>query len=114
MDAGRGVICRGPEGPDPNIIGWGVEVPEVPSTADLLQEDVFLRFLASRKSREVDRGVVDAIRWSYDVREDASERCDQPTVFSTLTQIPIAVANNIWEGSGSLSERTVLENGLTQ
>ena len=115
MDAGRGVICRGPEGPNPGLDWWSVYVEELPSTADLLQEDVFLRFLASRKSKKVDRGVVDAIRWSYDVREDASERCKQPTVFSTLTQTPIAVANNIWEdGSGDIPERTLLENGVTR
>jgi len=113
MDTGRGVICRGPEGPDPDLFVHGVIVEELPSTADLLQEDVFLRFLASRKSKKVDHDVMDIIHWSYHI-EEASERCDQPTVFSTLTQIPIAVANNIWEGSGSLSERTVLENGLTQ
>ena len=127
MDAGRGVICRGPEGPNPDFIhlgwwrmmmcGWSVSLEEVPSTADLLQEDVFLRFLASRKSKEVDRSVVEAIPIPrrYVTREDASERCDQPTVFSTLTQTPIAVANNIWEDIyETLSEGTVLENGLTR
>jgi len=116
MDAGRGVICRGPEGPHPFIdFNLNLRVEELPSTADLLQEDVFLRFLASQKSKEVHRGVVEAIAWSYDLREDASERCDQPTVFSTLTQTPIAVANNIWEEVfGLFSERTLLENGVTR
>ena len=115
MDAGRGVICRGPEGPYPGLLPWGVDVEELPSTADLLQEDLFLRFLASRKSKEVDPIVVRALAWSYRVREDASERWDQPTVFSTLTQTPIAVAKNIWEDDwGTFSERTLLENGLTR
>ena len=113
MDAGRGVICRGPEGPYPNLAVWIVEIKELPSSADLLQDDVFLRFLASQKSKEVDRGVVEVIAWSREFH--ASERCDQPTVFSTLTQIPIAVANNIWKDyKGNLSDRTVLENGVTR
>ena len=116
MDAGRGVICRGPEGPDPNIIGWALDVEELPSTVDLLQEGVYLRFLASQKSKEVDRGIVSAIDWSH-VWEEVFERCDRPTVFSTLTQTPIAVANNIWEELnpyGNLLEGTLLENGLTR
>ena len=116
MDTGRGVICRGPEGPDLVFDVWDVIGQlKLPSTADLLQEDVFLRFLASRKSSYVDRAIVNVIAGSYDVREVAFERCDQPTVFSTLTQTPIAVANNIWENfDGNLSEQTVLENGVTR
>ena len=115
MDAGRGVICRGPEGPHPFIdFNLNLRVEELPSTADLLQEDVFLRFLASQKSKEVDRGLVRDIP-RRGVNLYPSERCDQPTVFSTLTQTPIAVANNIWEVYyGPLSEQTLLENGVTR
>ena len=115
MDAGRGVICRGPEGPHPGLdYWWGVDVEGLPSTADLLQEDVFLRFLASQKSKDLDRGLVKDIA-DHDITCDPSEGCDQLTVFSTLTQTPITVANNIWEDPyGDLSEQTLLENGVTR
>ena len=60
----------------------------------------------------VDTGSVPMFRSC--VIEDA-EMCDQPAVISTLTQTPIALANNIWESRyGSLSEGSLLENGLTR
>ena len=114
MDAARGVICRGPQGPDVDLDGWPVGLQGLPSTVDLLQDDVFLRFLASCKSKKVDREFVYVIWGSY-LTEDASEMCDRPTVISTLTQAPIAVANNIWEDPyGNLSEQTLLDNGMTR
>ena len=114
MDAGRGIICRGPEGPYPLLPSWNSGGVSVPSTVDLLQEDVFLRFLSGLKSKDVDRGVALAMMYSW-VNEDASEMCDQPTVISTLTQTTIALANNVWGNPfGSFSERTLLEKGLNR
>ena len=116
MDAARGVICRGPLGPSPHLADWYVQLRNVPSTVELLQEDAFVRFLATCKSKEVDRQFVRMIAWSY-VIEDASGMCNKPTVFSTLTQTPIAVANNsnIWEDTrGTTSEQTLLEDGTTK
>ena len=114
MDAERGIICRGPKGPWPDLPFWDSGLLDVPSTVDLLQEDVFLRFLAGLKSNDVDCGVVWAMFDHY-VNEDASGMCDQPTVISTLTQTTIALANNVWEDhSESLSERILLKNGLTR
>ena len=94
MDAARGVMCRGPQGPDVHLNGWFARLEGLPSTVDLLQDDVFLRFLASRKSKEVDRAFLH-VMWRGYVTEVASEMCDRPTVISTLTQTPIAIANNI-------------------
>ena len=114
MDPARKVICRGPQGPLPCLVGWSLQLADVPANFHLLQENVFLRFLASFKSKQVDYQFVEGIRQSY-VIEDASEKCIQPTVVSTLTQTCIAVANNILQSdNGSLSERKLLENGMTR
>ncbi|KAK1221490.1 hypothetical protein PQX77_015696 [Marasmius sp. AFHP31] len=117
VDSGRGVFCQGPKGPLSNI-GWileKVEVEKLPLTAEMLQEDVFLRFLASLKSREADWLFLRAMWWDdYDDDEGVPESFDQPTIFSTLTKTPIAVTNNIWTNGRGLTERKALENGLTR
>ncbi|KAL0058676.1 hypothetical protein AAF712_014637 [Marasmius tenuissimus] len=47
--------------------------------------------------------------------ENVPERVDRPTVFSTRTKTPIAVANNVWESlNDNLVDRTCLENGWTR
>ncbi|KAK1216532.1 hypothetical protein PQX77_020827 [Marasmius sp. AFHP31] len=119
IDNGRGKICRGP--PEPEF-GMGYAPvryfgkSDVPLTADLLQIDVLLRFLASLKSKGVDRHVIHLT--SHPPWIDPSVRVSQPTVISKLTNTPIAVApNNAWSEStwGSrLSDRKMLENGLTR
>ncbi|KAK1226505.1 hypothetical protein PQX77_010513 [Marasmius sp. AFHP31] len=113
MDPKRGMICHGPEGPFPNFGMGGLDIIEnMPSTVDLLQEDICLRFMASCKSREVDHIFVAGIR---SARRDVvvPESFDQPTVISALTQTPIAVGNNIWDDPyGDFVERKVLESGL--
>ncbi|KAK1222609.1 hypothetical protein PQX77_014544 [Marasmius sp. AFHP31] len=96
MDSARGVICY------------------MPLTVDLLQEDVCLRFMASCKSKEVDRVFVAGIR-SAGSDIVVPDSFDQPTVISALTQIPIAVGNNVCQHfTNVLVERTVLESGLTR
>ncbi|KAK1218168.1 hypothetical protein PQX77_019153 [Marasmius sp. AFHP31] len=43
------------------------------------------------------------------------ERVDRPTVFSAVTETPIAVANNVWTSHrDNLVEGTCLDNGLTR
>ncbi|KAK1226382.1 hypothetical protein PQX77_010644 [Marasmius sp. AFHP31] len=112
MDSARGVICCGPEGPDPDLPYSELVIEDMPSTVDLLQEDVCLRFMASCKSKQVDRVfVAGSISAGSDVV--VPESFDQPTVISALTQTPIAVGNNVW-GSNDLVERKVLESGLTR
>ncbi|KAK1235504.1 hypothetical protein PQX77_001262 [Marasmius sp. AFHP31] len=113
MDSARGVICCGPEGPYPNLPYSCLEIEDMPSTVDLLQEDVCLRFMASCKSKQVDHVFVRGIR-SAGSDVAVPESFDQPTVISALTQTPIAVGNNVWESIGCLVERKVLESGLTR
>ncbi|KAK1231609.1 hypothetical protein PQX77_005273 [Marasmius sp. AFHP31] len=120
VDSGRGVFCQGPEGPRSNI-GWmdkEVEMEKLPLTTEMLQEDVFLRFLASQKSKEVDRLFLDTMWWYGDNDGDGDDEgvpeFDQPTIFSTLTKSPIAVANNVWTSGQVFTERKALEDGLTR
>ncbi|KAK1216537.1 hypothetical protein PQX77_020832 [Marasmius sp. AFHP31] len=114
IDTGRGIICRGPPGPEFVYKAWRFfGESDVPLTTDLLQIDVLLRFAASLKSWKVDRYVIEFAypsSWA-----DASVLVSQPTVISKLTNTPIAVANNAWESDDdTLSDRKVLENGLTR
>ncbi|KAK1224761.1 hypothetical protein PQX77_012321 [Marasmius sp. AFHP31] len=117
VDSGRGVFCQGPEGPWSEIwwMNEDLDVEELPLTAEMLQEDVFVRFLASLKSREADRLFLGAM-WGDGVDDDLNlpEWCDQLTIFSTLTKSPITVANNVWTSGRVFTERQALENGLTR
>ncbi|KAK1217918.1 hypothetical protein PQX77_019411 [Marasmius sp. AFHP31] len=114
MDSARGVIRCGPKGPYPDLPYSELKIEDMPSTADLLQEDVCLRFLASCKSKEVDHVFVEGIE-SAGSDTFMPESFDQLTVVSALTQTPIAVAKNVWENRDNRCvERKVLESGLTR
>ncbi|KAK1234704.1 hypothetical protein PQX77_002088 [Marasmius sp. AFHP31] len=114
VDSARGVVCQGPKGPLSEIWwkGGKVEVEKLPLTAEMLQEDVFLRFLASLKSKQADWVFLQSMWYGYDV--DLPELFDQPTIVSTMTKTPIAVANNVWTSREGFTERKALENGLTR
>ncbi|KAJ8089573.1 hypothetical protein PM082_014829 [Marasmius tenuissimus] len=113
MDPTRGVVCRGPKGPDSYILFSALRFKDLPSTAELLQEDVLARFLASHKSKEADDAFMRAM--CYASMYDMTGRVDRPTVFSTRTETPIAVANNVWRSlEDNLVERTCLEHGWTR
>ncbi|KAK1221296.1 hypothetical protein PQX77_015896 [Marasmius sp. AFHP31] len=119
MDPARGAICQGPDGPHDGLPLAGY-VPisdlKLPSTVDLLQEDVFLRFLASQNSREVDDAFISAIHECWHQRKDVPKFVSQPTLFSALTQAPIAFvfASYPWKSYCGLVEQKELENGLTR
>ncbi|KAK1217648.1 hypothetical protein PQX77_019696 [Marasmius sp. AFHP31] len=112
IDAGRGLICRGPPGPWISVENWDLQIKDLPLTSELLREDVMLRFLASLKLREADCAVVVGV--NYFSRATVVPRgVSQPTVISTLTNTPIAVANNLWESkSDNPTGPSLLENGL--
>ncbi|KAJ8087505.1 hypothetical protein PM082_006336 [Marasmius tenuissimus] len=110
------MICQGPQGPDPDIdwAGDNLEIKNLPSTIDFLEEDVFLRFLASCKSKKVDRAFVGFISWAWD-SEIVPQSFHRPTVFSIQTGAPIAFANNDWDiYETNLTEKKVLDNGYTR
>ncbi|KAJ8087502.1 hypothetical protein PM082_006333 [Marasmius tenuissimus] len=113
VDSTRGVICLGPQGPEPDIKwdSWDFQMENLPLTSELLQEDVFMRFLASQKSKEADRAFLWAICYHSERDVNVPESCHRPTIFSTLTATPIAFANNVWTSREGFVERKVLENG---
>ncbi|KAJ8092688.1 hypothetical protein PM082_007017 [Marasmius tenuissimus] len=116
MDTGRGVLCRGPKGPSHQYyggLGCG-EIENPVATADVFKEDVLTRYLASQNSEWIDRRFMRGMWLDWD-DVDAPEWIDRPTVFCTLTNTPIAVANSVWEAIGdSLKERKLLGNGCTR
>ncbi|KAJ8088732.1 hypothetical protein PM082_013975 [Marasmius tenuissimus] len=92
----------------------------MPLTVDLLQEDVVLRFLASKKSEHVDRTVISLILENRTNRHSVPELVNPNTVqvFSTLKNAPIAIAHHdltdlSWDNLFNiLLDQTPLENGL--
>ncbi|KAJ8092467.1 hypothetical protein PM082_023720 [Marasmius tenuissimus] len=118
LDGRRGVICRGPEGPHTGLPRWTFEIEDPISSVDILKEDVLMRYLASFKSKAVDRRFVELEGFSRIDWPDPSDvlgRVDRPTVFCNITDAPIAVANNFWESDeASLVERKSLEDGWTR
>ncbi|KAK1215323.1 hypothetical protein PQX77_022070 [Marasmius sp. AFHP31] len=115
LDPARGVFCRGLPGPTPWLSFWTFHNEELPLTAQLVQEDVLLRFLAGLKSKHVDDVVVREVAFSG-ASTRVPERVLRPTVISTLTNAPIAVANNFsWTSlHDDLSDRRLLGNGMTR
>ncbi|KAK1224519.1 hypothetical protein PQX77_012574 [Marasmius sp. AFHP31] len=114
IDPARGVVCRGPKGPHIYFILDELCVKGLPPTAELLQEEVLVRFLACQKSRKADDAFMYVMSFSRRSR-DVPERVDRPTIYSALTKTPIAVANDVWTSSeDNLVERTCLENGWTR
>ncbi|KAL0572812.1 hypothetical protein V5O48_009157 [Marasmius crinis-equi] len=98
------------ERPDCELPAGFFHWENLPNSAELLQDDNCLRFLASLKSKVVDLGVVDAItrRGSEGV---SAAKVRQPTVFSTSTNASIAVSDGLWKtGAECLSNRKVMEN----
>ncbi|KAK1215021.1 hypothetical protein PQX77_022387 [Marasmius sp. AFHP31] len=114
LDPARGVFCRGLPGPALQLAIRDFGSEELPLTAELVQEDVLLRFLAGLKSKLVDDAVVGGVALSGALT-DVPEGVLRPTVISRLTNAPIAVANNAWRSfDDSLSNRTLLADGMTR
>ncbi|KAK1234944.1 hypothetical protein PQX77_001844 [Marasmius sp. AFHP31] len=114
IDPTRGVICRGPKGPHIYFILDELKIKDLPPTAELLQEEVLMRFLGCQKSREADDAFMHVMSYTW-IRKNVPEWVDRPTIFSALTKTPIAVANNIWTSDkDTLVEQTCLENGWTR
>ncbi|KAJ8089508.1 hypothetical protein PM082_014764 [Marasmius tenuissimus] len=114
LDSSRGVICRGPKGPDSWIPPLALPFKDLPSTAELLQEEVLVRFLASHKSEEADDAFVYAMDYASN-DEGVPEQVDRPIVFLTRTKTPIAAANNVWESlNDNFIDWMCLENGWTR
>ncbi|KAJ8079206.1 hypothetical protein PM082_021706 [Marasmius tenuissimus] len=115
LDAGRGVICRGPPGPEPMLAVGGIHgIGELPLATELLREDVLLRFLASLKSKKVWKVILASVILGTQGAAEPGQ-LSRPVVISTLTDTFISIANNVWESDKiNLSGRKFLDNGLTR
>ncbi|KAL0574291.1 hypothetical protein V5O48_007667 [Marasmius crinis-equi] len=110
LDTSRGVFCCGPEGPEREhgIFGWTVK--DLPLDAELLQEDVMLRYLISKK---LDRQAVTAL--SYPSHHEFSRvKVDRSTAISTRTNTILAVVRTVWHAWSGFGERTELPDGVTR
>ncbi|KAJ8079240.1 hypothetical protein PM082_021740 [Marasmius tenuissimus] len=126
IDNARGLVCRGPcAGPDipfPSLTFGGSDghlgaliINNLPAAVETIQEDIFLRFLASCKSKEIDRFFLHAIKIVFGSGFSVDfTKVRQPTLLSSSTDAPIAIADSAWEAGGCLSERRLLKNGLTR
>ncbi|KAL0569460.1 hypothetical protein V5O48_012509 [Marasmius crinis-equi] len=133
IDPKRGVLCHGPEGPEARSQPLGLirfeESMDTPSSVELLQDDICIRFLVGLKSKDVDYYVVRGISWddcSAIEVVDKSRPPDcfwepivdhfkvNPKVVSTLTNTLVAVLTRTldWFGAGDLEERVLLANGM--
>ncbi|KAL0564871.1 hypothetical protein V5O48_017166 [Marasmius crinis-equi] len=118
LDPKKGELCQGPEGPDCEIHGelfGGHGLGGVPCSAELLQDDSCLRFLASCKSKEVDQWIMELIvdEYSLGVSLEVPE-VHQPAIFSMSTNATIAVGGGVWREGWECGEREVMENGATR
>ncbi|KAK1216183.1 hypothetical protein PQX77_021197 [Marasmius sp. AFHP31] len=121
MDLGRGVICHSPL-QAPSV---GLPPPRaylnienlLPGTPDLLQEDVFLRFLASLNSKDVDRELAISLSRGCQVGM-SSEQVHAPTVISIRSNAPIAtttIATQVWDNRTDVfTKQNVSQHGLTR
>ncbi|KAK1225473.1 hypothetical protein PQX77_011586 [Marasmius sp. AFHP31] len=123
LDTGRGVLCCGAPGPNSLLYRGDWFHTTLPLTTECLQEDVFIRFLASQpESLLVDFSVVtqfaSSVAWWYrgfTGVPERYERVSQSIVISTSTNFVIAVADSAWQSErGYLSDPKLLGNGLTR
>ncbi|KAL0568880.1 hypothetical protein V5O48_013092, partial [Marasmius crinis-equi] len=119
LDPKKGVLCRGPAGPDCKIPGEDLELLGLvlPCSAELLQGDNCLRFLASSKPKDIDRWFMQVIAWSggRGSRGLSEVEVNRPTIISKSTNAKIAVSGGIWvDLERCLGDREVIENGLTR
>ena len=118
MDCSRGIICRGPEGPEPNIHvdgdGFQVlseDIHDPATTVDLLKDDILLRYLASFESKTVDEEFVSGLQMDWD-EEEVPAWVGQPSIVCKSINAPVAVVDRTWRSQeDSLVEREVLGNG---
>ncbi|KAL0567835.1 hypothetical protein V5O48_014156, partial [Marasmius crinis-equi] len=115
IDGTKGVLCRGPAGPDCDIPAGFFKQKHLPSSVELLRDDNCLRFLASLGSKSVDREVLDFIvECGTSVVEVPEVEVHQPTFFSPSMNASVAVGGGLWKVNKSikdcLSRREVMEN----
>ena len=119
MDPKRGILCSGPHGPSWSSLlnrELGVDIKDLSYDAELLQEDVCVRYLASFKSRKIDDYVVGELIQARTWQKYNTLEVSQPTVIWSESNQVIAVGDGIWTNSYSscLSEGETLASGMTR
>ncbi|KAL0058050.1 hypothetical protein AAF712_015290 [Marasmius tenuissimus] len=121
MDGSRGLLCRGPDGPDCRIGYDGFTVKNVPSDTSLLKEDNFIAYIARAESGEgIDWAVLRGIGLTCTANGEWSElTVDRPTVVFKASSSPsydtLAVGYNYWNLCGiGLYSRKWLEGGIAR
>ncbi|KAL0564478.1 hypothetical protein V5O48_017568, partial [Marasmius crinis-equi] len=138
IDPHRGVLCRGPEGPEAKSWVWThisfEDSMDTPSSVELLRDEICTRFLVGLESKVVDRRVVSGLWFAHsdysviEVVEKSHPRdcfwepivdhfkVTRPTVVLTLTNTLVAVQTQTldWSSRGVLGKRVLLANGMTR
>ncbi|KAL0569866.1 hypothetical protein V5O48_012097 [Marasmius crinis-equi] len=111
MDTSRGVFCRGPKGPICNS-GFDLNLKAPPLDAELLQEEILIRYLASTNQ---DREIFNSLSLPDDY-STSQIRAGQPIIVSTLSNKTLAIGSRVWEADkdSCLGEREVLSNGAAR
>ncbi|KAL0570200.1 hypothetical protein V5O48_011774 [Marasmius crinis-equi] len=114
MDLKDGALCREPEGPYPEVEweGFGIKIENIPSSAELLKEDVFFRFLTGLKLKAADPVVLKALHLASR-QEFVDLQFNQPTVIYSLTNTPIASVTPSWYQYGG-TDGVLLADGQTR
>ena len=122
MDPRIGVLCTGPEGPWCEEGTWSVlPLFEVPTDAELLKENVFLRYLASlRLGGDFDNEIIGVLAMPMRDPEQSHLIPRRPCILSAFNTV-VAVRSGIWWSWGTcpfvnscLGERELLEDGLNR
>ncbi|KAJ8081578.1 hypothetical protein PM082_007423 [Marasmius tenuissimus] len=119
MDGSRGLLCRGPDGPDCNIGHFDLGVKDVPSDTSLLKEEALIAYLAQLDSdKEIDKEVVRGIGLTC-TGQESEMAVDRPTVLfkaSSSSDDTLAVGEASWKATvgAGIGNREMLEGGVVR
>ncbi|KAG7096258.1 hypothetical protein E1B28_003706 [Marasmius oreades] len=118
IDPKQGTLISGLEGPECAYVRkFKLETLPMSSDIDLLQEDVFWRYLSGvePKDRSFDERVIKMLALQYGW--PAWTRADEPcatSVYSTLTGSTIAVTSVLWNSDKCFDDRGLMPDGATR
>ncbi|KAK1221610.1 hypothetical protein PQX77_015576 [Marasmius sp. AFHP31] len=119
MDGSRGLLCRGPDGPDCNIGHYDLGVKDVPSETSLLKEDALIAYLAQlESSKEIDKEVVRGIGLTC-MRQESEMAVDRPTMLfkaSGSSTETLAVGRTSWKAAigAGVGNRKMMGGGIAR
>ncbi|KAG7097611.1 hypothetical protein E1B28_004945 [Marasmius oreades] len=104
IDPEQGTLICGVEGPSPSSLSHiPVSVKTLPSSVELLQEDVCFRYFSCLPlDKNFDRGIIDALSCGSPVHGGMPPITTQPYVLSCQTNSIIAVRSDDWLAYGRM------------